>query len=177
MEITTIGDALNFGDLSEHGETLGTATSPTRACFGGQRHPKTDEIIDYITMASTGDAIDFGDLSQARANMCYHTSSSSTRGIFGGGIIPAQVNTIDYITIAATGNATDFGDLTETRRLGFNVSTQTRAVFAGGYNNVQSMDYVTIASAANAVDFGEMVGKRRYSGGACSDSHGGLGGF
>ena len=128
-------------------------------------------------MASTGDALDFGDLTQARGNMCYHTSSSSTRGIFAGGIIPAQVNTIDYITIAATGNATDFGDLTENRRLAFNVSTQTRAVFAGGYNNVQSMDYVTIASAANATDFGEMVGKRRYSGGACSDSHGGLGGF
>ena len=66
-------------------------------------------------MASTGDAIDFGDLSQARQNMCYHTSSSSTRGIFAGGIIPAQVNTIDYITIAATGNATDFGDLSVAR--------------------------------------------------------------
>ena len=177
VEISTIGNALNFGDLSEQGEALGTATSPTRACFAGGRHPSTDEVIDYITMASTGDAIDFGDLTQARDNLCYHTSSSSTRGIFAGGIIPSQVNTIDYITIAATGNATDFGDLTETRRLAFNVSTQTRAVFAGGYNNVQSMDYVTIASAANATDFGDMVGKRRFSGGACSDSHGGLGGF
>ena len=173
----TIGNALNFGDLSEQGEALGTATSPTRACFAGGRHPQTDEFIDYITMASTGDAIDFGDLSQARQNLCYHTSSSSTRGIFAGGINPSQVNTIDYITIAATGNATDFGDLTENRRLAFNVSTQTRAVFAGGYNNVQSMDYVTIASAANATDFGEMAGTRRFSGGACSDSHGGLGGF
>ena len=177
VEISTVGNALNFGDLSEEGEALGTATSPTRACFAGGRHPQTDEFIDYITMASTGDAIDFGDLSQARQNMCYHTSSSSTRGIFAGGINPSQVNTIDYITIAATGNATDFGDLTENRRLAFNVSTQTRAVFAGGYNNVQSMDYVTIASAANATDFGDMVGKRRFSGGACSDSHGGLGGF
>ena len=177
VEITTIGNALNFGDLSEEGEAMGTATSPTRACFAGGRHPSTDEVIDYITMASTGDAIDFGDLTQARDNFCYHTSSSSTRGIFAGGIIPAQVNTIDYITIAATGNATDFGDLTETRRLAFNVSTQTRAVFAAGFDNVQSMDYITIASAANATDFGEMVGKRRYSGGACSDSHGGLGGF
>jgi len=177
VEITTVGNALDFGDLSEHGEAMGTATSPTRACFAGGRHPQTDEFIDYITMASTGDAIDFGDLSQARQNMCYHTSSSSTRGIFAGGIIPATVDTIDSITIASVGNATDFGNLTEGRRLAFNVSTQTRAVFAGGYNNVQSMDYITIASAANAIDFGEMVGKRRYSGGACSDSHGGLGGF
>ena len=128
-------------------------------------------------MASTGDAIDFGDLSQARQNMCYHTSSSSTRGIFGGGIIPAQVNTIDYITIAATGNAIDFGDLTVNRRLGFNVSTQTRAVFAGGYNNVTSMDYVTIATAGDAIDFGEITSGQLFSGGACSDSHGGLGGF
>jgi hypothetical protein len=177
VEITTVGNALDFGDLSEHGEAMGTATSPTRACFAGGRHPQTDEFIDYITMASTGDAIDFGDLSQARQNMCYHTSSSSTRGIFAGGIIPATVDTIDSITIASVGNATDFGNLTEGRRLAFNVSTQTRAVFAGGYNNVQSMDYITIASAANAIDFGEMVGKRRFSGGACSDSHGGLGGF
>jgi hypothetical protein len=177
VEITTIGNALDFGDLSEQGEALGTATSPTRACFAGGRHPQTDEFIDYITMASTGDAIDFGDLSQARQNMCYHTSSSSTRGIFGGGIIPAQVNTIDYITIAATGNAIDFGDLTVKRRLGFNVSTQTRAVFAGGYNNVTSMDYVTIATAGDAIDFGEITSGQLFSGGACSDSHGGLGGF
>jgi len=177
VEISTVGNALDFGDLSEQGEALGTATSPTRTCFAGGRHPQTDGFIDYITMASTGDAIDFGDLSQARQNMCYHTSSSSTRGIFAGGIIPATVDTIDSITIASVGNATDFGNLTEGRRLAFNVSTQTRAVFAGGYNNVQSMDYITIASAANAIDFGEMVGKRRFSGGACSDSHGGLGGF
>ena len=177
VEITTIGNALDFGDLSEQGEALGTATSPTRACFAGGRHPQTDEFIDYITMASTGDAIDFGDLSQARQNMCYHTSSSSTRGIFGGGIIPAQVNTIDYITIAATGNAIDFGDLTVNRRLGFNVSTQTRAVFAGGYNTVTSMDYVTIATAGDAIDFGEITSGQLFSGGACSDSHGGLGGF
>jgi hypothetical protein len=177
VEITTIGNALDFGDLSEHGEAMGTATSPTRACFGGQRHPQTDEFIDFITIASTGNATDFGDLSQARGNKCYHTSSSSTRGIFGGGIIPAQVNTIDYITIAATGNAIDFGDLTVNRRLGFNVSTQTRAVFAGGYNNVTSMDYVTIATAGDAIDFGEITSGQLFSGGACSDSHGGLGGF
>ena len=177
ITIASEGDSIDFGNLTDARRYASGASSSTRGVFAGGYSPGVVNVIDYVEISTVGNALDFGDLSQARQNMCYHTSSSSTRGIFVGGITPATVDTIDYITIASVGNATDFGNLTVGRRLGFNVSTQTRAVFAGGYNNVQSMDYITIASAGDAIDFGEMVGKRRYSGGACSDSHGGLGGF
>ena len=67
-------------------------------------------IIDYVTIASTGNATDFGDLTQARAELA--ACSSSTRGVFGGGErTGGNSNVMDYVTIGTTGNATDFGDL------------------------------------------------------------------
>ena len=72
-------------------------------------------VIDYITIATTGNATDFGDLSTNRYGLS--ACASSTRGVFGGGTLDdvTLYNTIEYITIASTGNTTDFGDLTLTR--------------------------------------------------------------
>ena len=77
-------------------------------------------IIDYITIASTGNATDFGDSTQSR--YLSTGASSPTRATFAGGFaygndgggtaINGTVNIIDAVTIASTGNATDFGDLT-----------------------------------------------------------------
>ena len=80
----------------------------TRGVFGGGQ-PNTN-VIQYVTIQSTGNATDFGDLTTAR--FAPGSGCSSTRGVFAGGETPSQSNVIDYITIAATGNATDFGDLT-----------------------------------------------------------------
>ena len=66
-------------------------------------------IIQYLTIATTGNAADFGDLTVARINMA--SCGSSTRGLWAGGQNPSYNNTIDYSTIATTGNATDFGDM------------------------------------------------------------------
>ena len=51
----------------------------------------------------------------------------------------------------------------------------------GGYGGetpvfTNAIDYITISSAGNSMDFGDLIVKIE-SGGACSDSHGGLGGF
>jgi hypothetical protein len=52
------------------------------------------------------------------------------------------------------------------------------SIWRGKYsNNVNTMDYITIASAGNAQDFGDLTSARSTLSGACSDSHGGLGGF
>ena len=80
---------------------------------------ETSNIIDYITISTTGNATDFGDLTVARKNVASPTNST-TRGVFVGGYggSPAAiVNTIDYITISTTGNATDFGDLTTAKQM------------------------------------------------------------
>ena len=81
--------------------------------MGGGDASADGNIIQYITIASTGNATDFGDLSSARSlNSC---CSSNTRGLSMGGGSPSNINTIEYITIGSTGNATDFGDLTSAR--------------------------------------------------------------
>jgi hypothetical protein len=69
--------------------------------------PAASNVIDFVTISSTGNASDFGDLTVARGIMgCL---SSSTRGFCGSADPSTQY--IDYITIATTGNAVDFGDL------------------------------------------------------------------
>ena len=65
-------------------------------------------VIEFITIASTGNGTDFGDLT--RSNYLVSATTNSTRAVFGGGLTP-NVNTMDFVTIATTGNATDYGDL------------------------------------------------------------------
>ena len=46
------------------------ASSPTRGLFcGGLASPVYSNVVDYITIVSTGDAVDFGDLSIGRNEM------------------------------------------------------------------------------------------------------------
>ena len=185
ITIASIGNSQYFGDLQSKKQRMSGCSSPTRGIFVGgfksDAPPVTYlNVIDYVTIASTGDAQDFGDLTQTRdtAGGC----SSSTRGVFAGGYTftpftptATSYNNIDYITIASTGNAIDFGDLNDTNQQNAGCSNSTRGIFGGGrtptiYNNIY---YVTIASTGNSQDFGDLyVGVARP--GACSDSHGGL---
>jgi hypothetical protein len=67
-------------------------------------------VIQYVTIASTGNATDFGDLIAGISG--FAACSNATRGVFGGS---TGSNVIQYVTIATTGNAIDFGDLTAAR--------------------------------------------------------------
>ena len=62
---------------------------------------------------------------------------------------------------------------------GAGTSNQTRAVFGGGSSpaRLNTLEYLTIATTGNASDFGDMTIARSDWDGACSDSHGGLGGY
>ena len=115
---SSLGDAQDFGDLIADGWGKGKAANNTRGIIaGGQGGPSPfpkQDVIQFITIATTGNATDFGDLSAA--NVYTTALSSSTRVTIGGGGTGSpsttKVNTIEFITIATTGNATDFGDLT-----------------------------------------------------------------
>ena len=78
--------------------------------FSGESGGSFTNVIDYVTIASTGDAADFGDATVARQDAS--TAASFTRGVGAGGQSPGYNNTMDYVTIASTGDAADFGDLT-----------------------------------------------------------------
>ena len=96
-----------------------SASSPTRGLFLGGDFQASSyyDIIDYITIQSTGNATDFGNLSAARSEL--GAVASTIRACVGGGYVsPSTPNSdiVEYVTIASTGNMTDFGNLTVARR-------------------------------------------------------------
>jgi hypothetical protein len=117
VTIATTGNASDFGDIAFPAaadgklENVCGASSATRGLIfngtDGGFFIGNNNIIQYVTIASTGNTTDFGDtaaVSRSRA-----ATSNSTRGIVAGGL--GTTNVIEYVTIASTGNATDFGDL------------------------------------------------------------------
>jgi hypothetical protein len=166
VQIQSLSNAIDFGDLSVTRLYLGACSSSTRALFGGGYTQGTGSrnIIDYITIAATGNAIDFGDLQTGQHSR--GSCSSSTRGIWASG---TTNNQIDYVTIASTGNAQDFGDYgSGNRRDNSGVSSPTRGVFAGGFPALSDIEYITIASTGNSIDFGDLTNARFGPGGSSS---------
>ena len=179
VNIQTIGNGFDFGDLTSTNASSAATASPTRCLFsGGYTSPYQYEVI---TTASTGNATRFGDM---LAPMARHAScSNNTRGVTGAGrhVNPYGVITseIEYVTIASEGNATFFGDITVKRNMLAAASNQRRGLFAGGYDspvNYNIIDYITFATTGNAIDFGDCIEEKRGTSGL-SDSHGGLGGY
>ena len=110
VTIASRGNAVDFGENIPH-RGGGGLSDQTRGIFpavnGGTN------VINYITMATTGTVEDFGDVYLAVASG--GSFASPTRGVYGGGDNPAYTNVIQYITISTLGNSADFGDLTEIR--------------------------------------------------------------
>ena len=176
VTISSTGNPVNFGDLTEKTYRSSCLASSTRGVFahGYKDTPSAFTItntISYVTIASLGDSANFGDLAvESLANSA--ALSSSTRGVIVGGVSPAEVNTMQYLTIATTGDTIDFGDLTENQNSPMATSSPTRGIIGGGYDaptNTKTIGYITIASTGNAQDFGDLTGL--YSvGGAVSNS-------
>jgi len=118
VTIATLGNANNFGDLTDSLYSMAATGSATRGIFAGGYNPAGNSInlMDYITISSTGNAQDFGDLYLTRGGS--GASSNATRATFAGGANPSAQNVIDYVTIQSTGNALDFGDLLTTMYAG-----------------------------------------------------------
>ena len=171
VTIASIGNAADFGDLTQQRGRLGATANTTRGLFfQGNKVPSgTSNVIDYVTIASAGNATDFGD---ALAEDDWVSAlASPTRAIYCGG----NINQIGYVTIATTGDAVDFGDLIGNSLGPGCTSNGTRGVINISYRgaNVNNIEYITIASTGNAKDFGDVV-IISTTGAACSDSHGGI---
>ena len=177
VEISTLGNMQDFGDLTTANRYGPSFSSPVRGFYIADRE------INVWTMASKGNSIDWGDSTDSSSQL--GGSSNSVRGVYLVNGDDGVMTTIDQVSLSSLGNAIYFGDLG--RSTGADVAsgaTQTRAIFAGGFaspavTNMNNIDYVTIMTAGNAQDFGDIAGKGAgkslYRG--CSDSHGGLGGF
>ena len=113
ITIATTGNGQDFGDLNNAigYHVRGSICDSTRGLFAGGYDPagNVQNIIDFVTIATTGNATDFGDLFLARRSA--GGTSNSIHSIFAGGYLPGTNNTIDRVVIQTTGNAKDFGDL------------------------------------------------------------------
>ena len=182
IHISTVGNSLDFGDLIGNSSVnSGALSSPTRGVFCDAQI-STEQQMQFVTIASLGNAVTFGSglYNGGSGNGdAIRSCSNSIRGLNAGA---GATNIIDYITIATTGNATDFGDLTIGRYGVGATASPIRGIFYGGWISNPStviynvIDFVTIATTGNAIDFGDATQAKREKG-ACSDSHGGLGGY
>ena len=111
ITISTIGNAIQFGDLFESKHNIASASNSVRA-IGAGGSPSTVDTIQFITMNSLGNSLDFGNLTDGTTSM--NGCASRTRIVWGGGNIgPAKTNKMEYVQIMTTGNGIDFGDLSQ----------------------------------------------------------------
>ena len=175
VDIATLNNAVDFGDLTVARGIMKAANSTTRGIVGGGfEGPAPTMVIDYVNTASTGNALDFGDMisytGQSGGATC-----NATRALWGGSYNVA----IGYITMATLGNAQDFGDAVNAWGHRPGMSSSTRGMWGGGksgsspYPVKTEVDYVEIATTGNAKDFGDLS-EARSAGGGTSNGHGGL---
>ena len=181
--IVQTGNFTDFGDLSVSRNALVGICSPVRGLFAGgtdgtSPSPAYQNVIDYITINSTGNATDFGDLTGTSGYMSV-TNDSSGKAFFIGGATGGDSSknneATDVVTIASTGNASEFGTLLQMTRASASVSQGTTAITLGGanpsYNNV--IQRFVMPSLGSATDFGDLNASKGSNKGGCG-SHDGI---
>ena len=177
--IATLGNAIDFGDLTSPKIEVSACSGGTRGVLTGgyKSSPSgTTNEIEYITIATPGNGTDFGDLTTS-AGSGNSSLSNGGRGIRGGGYAsssPGNTNTLDYFTIATPGNAIDFGDMTTIKEGAGPMSGTTRGVWGGGKSTteINIIEYVTIATPGNGTDFGDLTETRRNVSAAANETRG-----
>ena len=140
-----------------------------RGLFGGAYYPD-GKSIKFITVQTTGTVTDFGDLTNARGLGYASASRDLGRALFAGGYGGSDGNgggsdvnwqNIDYVNVHSVGDASDFGDLNIAKRGGAGFGSQTRAIFAAGYDDISGaltdIYYVGYATLGDASDFGDLA--------------------
>ena len=64
VNVSSTGDATDFGNLTQAGRLCAMGSSRTRAVRAGgiSPSPNGENVIDYMTIATGGTGVDFGDL-------------------------------------------------------------------------------------------------------------------
>ena len=77
VEIATLGNGVDFGDLNNTTQQLSSTSNKIRGIISGGETPSTINVIDFVMISTRGNAFDFGDLTTARRA---HTSFSDAHG-------------------------------------------------------------------------------------------------
>ena len=193
IEIATLGNAQDFGDLAVARNSAGGAASATRGLWAGGYDPSAPSpysngwqtSIEYTTISSQGGANTFGDLSVTNGGL--KGCSDNIRALWMGG----QWNSawsgdseIEYSIIASQGNSSTFGYLRPGMEYSNNpgcFSSTTRGVVGAGFNTgggspwagyQNSIDYVTIQTLGNSQEFGNLTEARGRCAGLASPTRG-----
>ena len=175
VNVDTTGNTSDFGDANSNLSSHTALASRTRGLisggFIGPQPTNYSNVIDFVTIASTGNASDYGDLSVFTGGQ-RPGCASATRGLVLGGMYQGIFNnTIEYMTIAQTGNSIDFGDLTKINVGGSALAGQTRGIFFEGSTTparTNGIDYVTISTLGNAAEFGDSTSVGNHRGTAAN---------
>ena len=165
VNISSTGNAINFGDLVSSEQEANACSSSTRGFyFGGD---PAEIKIETIVISSTGDATEYGDLTATSKTGI--GMANATRGV----AYLNNGNTINYFALASTGTAQNFGDATFSGgSQGMGGASSTRGVFGGTFINPAAngnLDFITIATLGNGTDFGDLT-IARYGGSGASNS-------
>ena len=166
VSISTLGDSVDFGDLSQARHAGGCVGNSIRGIFvGGMVQPSNPGVntMDYVHAASLGNAADFGDLTETGWLVNGHANDTKGR-VAGFRAVNASTGSINDLTIATTGNAVDFSNLSDARFGTGAAGSSTRAIFFGGYTvpagSKNVIDFQDMASGGNAIDFGDLTTAR-----------------
>ena len=129
IEVTSTGDATDFGDLPATHYGGSSFSDGVRVGIYGRGSPASN-AIEYVHYSTLGNAADFGDAATTR--LYSMKASTKVRGFSAGGRTPSVSNVKEFITIASTGNGTDFGDLHTAHEKGGGANNSTRALYGGG---------------------------------------------
>ena len=183
FNVDSTGNASDFGDMNNERTEGMACASRVRAFavggFLGSSPTNYTNILDMVTIASTGNATDFADAHRQTGQAA--SVASSTRAVTGGGVYSgsngATNNNIDFFTMSSQADGLDFGDLPITSRGVSGCSSPTRGIFFLGDNagstKVNTIEHVTISTTGNSSDFGDSTTTARYSSG-CSNAVRGL---
>ena len=179
--ISSSGGTNDFGDLAVGFQYGGGCNSPTLAVFGGAwadavtniGGDKNSNVLQFITIQTTGDSTEFGDLTKRRQTD--QALSNKTRGCFIGGAhyssYPTYIGTniIDFVTFSSLGDAQDFGDLINDGWGSGAAANNTRGIIVGGqggpspFPSTNVIQFITIATKGNAENFGDLLNPNAYT--------------
>ena len=134
ITMASMGNTVDFGDVSYVHNSSGSASNSTRGIIAGGRTPGDANNIEYVTIATLGDTTDFGDLNTV-VNGDVGCCTSPTRCVIGGGGAPQGAEML-YVEIASTGNAVQFGELTVAKLSHSNESLQEPGIWSTGHGGL-----------------------------------------
>tara|TARA_R110001599_G_C12234556_1_gene658289 strand:+ start:8 stop:2452 length:2445 start_codon:yes stop_codon:yes gene_type:complete len=171
ITIGTLGNGIDFGDLTSAKAYLAGAGNDTRGLFAGGDNGSAINNIDQFTFMTLGNCTDFGDLTSVRTY--FNGTSNNTYGVFAGG--NNSKTTIDYVTIATPSNSTGYIGFTFDRTSAVGYDSPTKAFFSSGggtntYNNI--IETVVFGTWGTVADFGDLTLGREYASGCSSTTRG-----